>query len=110
MFCASWDGKGNSGSLSAYEVKNKVRLLERPFKMKNDDGIFLFALAFLVSEIVLFLYYTNWLSDDIISGSPKIQITESTISQEKMDLFYMNMRMACPSLGLCKYRPLLIWH
>ena len=30
----------------------------------------------------LFSYYANLLSDDVISGPPKIQITESTISQE----------------------------
>ena len=43
---------------SAYEVKNKFSLFERPFKMEKG-GVFLFLISSLVPEIFTILYYAN---------------------------------------------------
>ena len=55
--------------------KNKIGLLERPLKMKKY-GVF----PFVISEISMFSCYANQLSNDVRSGSPKVQMTESTMS------------------------------
>ena len=40
-------------------------LFERPFKIQKN-GVFLFEISFFVSEILMFFYYANWISDDVI--------------------------------------------
>ena len=50
--------KMESSCLSAYEVKNKFSLFERPFKMEKS-GVFLFLISSLVPEIFMILYYAN---------------------------------------------------
>ena len=51
---------------SAYEMKNNCCLFERLFKIEKN-GIFLFGKSiFVVFGILMFLYYSNYESDDII--------------------------------------------
>ena len=45
-------------------MKNNCCLFERLFKIEN--GCFQFGISFFISEILTFLYYANWESDDII--------------------------------------------
>ena len=40
-------------------------LFERPFKIQKND-VFLFELFLLVPEILMFFYYANWISNDVI--------------------------------------------
>ena len=48
-------GTGGKANLSAYEVKNNLRLFERPLK-ENNNGVFLFWISSLVPEIFKFLF------------------------------------------------------
>ena len=57
---------------STYDVKNSCCVFERLFTVQKI-GIFLFGIyIFFVLEILKFLYYTNWESDDITSLQLKI--------------------------------------
>ena len=58
---------------ASYNMKNSICLFERLFKVQKI-GIFLFGISFffLDLEILTFLYYTNWESDDITSLQLKI--------------------------------------
>ena len=54
-------------------MKNNCCLIERFFK-KKVNGVFLFGISsfFFVLEILTFLYYTNWESDDVIRFATKL--------------------------------------
>ena len=69
--------------MHAYEVKNKLRLLIRVFVREKKDG-FSFVRPYLVPDIFKFLYYANYIDDDVISGytMETVQITKSRISLE----------------------------
>ena len=46
-------------------MKNFFGLFERPFKIQKNE-VFLFEISLLVSEILIFFYYANKISDDVI--------------------------------------------
>ena len=56
--------------MNLHEVKNNCCLFERLFKVKKN-GVFLCGISFFVLEILMFLYYANEGSDDIINSSTK---------------------------------------
>ena len=53
-----------------YDVKNNCYLFERLSRVKKN-GIFILGISFFVLEILVFLYYANEESDDVICGSTK---------------------------------------
>ena len=57
--------------LSAYEMKNNCCLFEGLFKIKKN-GILLFGISFFILEILIFLYYVNQESNDIMRFATKI--------------------------------------
>ena len=51
-------------------MKNIFCLFERPLKIQKN-GVFLFEISFFVLEILTFLYYANWVCDDVILFATK---------------------------------------
>ena len=56
--------------MTSYCLQNNFCLFERPFRIQKN-GVFLFEISFLVSEILTFFYYANCISDDVILFATK---------------------------------------
>ena len=52
-------------------MKNNYHVFERLFKIQKN-GIFLFGTSFFILEILMFLYYANWESDDVMLFATKM--------------------------------------
>ena len=51
-------------------MKYIFRLFERPFKIQKN-GVFVFEISLFILEILMFFYYANQISDDVILFASK---------------------------------------